>query len=134
MAGKLTIKRNGGCLPTLSLLAVLLLGGAFAWLTLAGLPDFVLRDIEQRAADAGVPVKIGAVKLSPGSGLALKVQDISLSVPQQDAPDATLDARKIQVRFALTDLLRGRFIPSSLYMRDAEMSIPLSPTRKEDCI
>lgn len=126
MAGKLTIKRNGGCLPTLSLLAVLLLGGAFAWLTLAGLPDFVLRDIEQRAADAGVPVKIGALKLSPGSGLALKVQDISLSVPQQDAPDATLDARKIQVRFALTDLLRGRFIPSSLYMRDAEMSIPLS--------
>lgn len=97
MAGKLKIKRNGGCLPTLSLLVLLLLGGVLAWLSLAGLPGSVLRDIEQEAAAAGVPVKIGAVKLAPGSGLALKVENVSLTVPQPGAPDANLTVRKLRV-------------------------------------
>ena len=131
MASKLTIKRNGGCLPTLSLLVILLLGGVFGWLTLAGLPGSVLRSVERQAAAAGVPVKIGAVKLSPGSGLALKAEDVSMNVPQPDAPDATLTARKIKVRFSLADLLGGRYIPASVYMRDADMRIPLSTGENE---
>ena len=134
MASKLTIKRNGGCLPTLSLLVILLLGGVFGWLTLVGLPGSVLRSLEEQAAAAGVPVKIGAVKLSPGSGFALKAEDVSLCVPQQDAADATLEARKIKVRFSLAQLVEGHCIPSSVYMRDAEMHIPLSRVQGEEIV
>ena len=126
MAGKLKIKRNGGCLPTLSLLALLLLGGALAWLSLVGLPGSVLRDIEREAAAAGVPVKIGAVKLAPGSGLALKVENVSLTVPQPGAPDAELTVRKLRVGFSLVDLLSGKYIPHSIYLRDTDMTVPLS--------
>lgn len=126
MAGKLKIKRNGGCLPTLSLLVLLLLGGVLAWLSLVGLPGSVLRDIEQEAAAAGVPVKIGAVKLAPGSGLALKVENVSLTVPQPGAPDAALTVRKLRVGFSLARLLSGNCIPSTLYLRDTDMTVPLS--------
>ena len=131
MAGKLKIKRNGGCLPTLSLLAVLLLGGVLAWLSLVGLPDSALRRLEREAAAAGVPVKVGAIKLSPGSGLALKVEDVSLAVPQADAPDATLRARKVKVRFSLMNLMAGDWIPASLYMRAAAATVPLSRNGEE---
>ena len=134
MASKLRIKRNGGCLPTLSLLVILLLGGVFGWLTLAGLPGCVLRSLERQAAAAGVPVKIGAVKLSPGSGLALKAEDLTLCVPQQDAADATLEARKIKVRFSLAGLVGGQYIPSGVYIRDAEMHIPLSRVQGEEIV
>lgn len=126
MASKLKIKRNGGCLPTLSLLALLLLGGVWAWLSLVGLPGSALRAIEREAANAGIPVKIGAVKLTPGSGLALKVENVSLSVPQPDAPPAQLTARKIKLGFSLLNLISGKGLPTSLYMRDAVMSLPLS--------
>ena len=126
MAGKLKIKRNGGCLPTLSLLVLLLLGGLLAWLSLVGLPGFALRDLEQEAAAAGVPVKIGAIKLAPGSGLALKVENVSLTVPQPEAPDAALTVRKLKLGFSLARLLSGIYIPDTLYLRDTDMNVPLS--------
>ncbi len=126
MAGKLTIRRVGTLLPHLCLAGVLLFTGIFIWLSTAGLPSCALRYIEQEAAKAGLPITIDKIQLEPSSGLAIKIEGIGVSIPQQEAAPATLRLRKLSVLLNLTRLLNGDYTPSRLTLKDAQIQLPLS--------
>ncbi len=125
MAGKITIRRVGNFLPHLCLAGVLLLAGILIWLSTAGIPGCALRYLEEQAAAAGLPVRIGRIQLQPHSGLAVKAEGIELSVQQQKAAPATLKIRKIQLIFSLGRLLSGDYTPTQLQIRGGELALPL---------
>ena len=135
MAGRLTIRRVGHILPTLCLVVLLLLLGIITWLSTAGLPDAALRRIEQEVTKAtGLPIQISKIKLSPRSGLSLKAEDTCLTLPQQDAPAATIRIRKTQVTFSITRLLSGDFRPAHLQVLRLQAELPLSDARNDSII
>ncbi len=123
MARKIVIRRVGGLLPAVSLVVLMLLIAVVGWLSLAGLPASALRYVEQEAARHGIYLKIGKIKLSPSSGLALRARNIQLYAAQGDeAPLATME----QATFAIsaTALLRGKLQPTKAEVLGADVSIP----------
>lgn len=124
MAGKITIRRRGGCFPTFCLLVLLAAVVLVTWLSTLGLPDAVLRRIEQAAAGQGVCLRIGKLKLAPSLGLAVKAEDLELRAAAGDAhPLATLD--KVVVGMRLMNLLSGDCLPRSVSMVRGKVQIPV---------
>ncbi len=123
MAGKITIRRAGGLLPALCLVVFILLASLITWLSTAGLPGFVLKRMEAEAAAKGVFLKVGKLKLSPASGLALRARRVALYATAGDtAPLATLE--RATVAISLSSLLRGRLVPTMAEFRDLDISVP----------
>lgn len=134
MPGKLTIRRVGHILPTLCLVVLLILLAALTWLSTAGLPGSVLRQIEHEVLQAtGVPVSISKIKFAPRSGLAIKAEGTRVEITQPDAAPAIAEIPKILVTFRLPDLLEGELIPAKLHILRGSVDIPLS-TKSEDVI
>lgn len=123
MARTITIRRVGSIFPALCLAVIVLVCFCFTWLSIVGLPDFVLRDIEQRAARQGICLKLGNIKLAPASGLAIKVQDIYASAPVGN-DTVSLDLRKLQVSFSVFELLLGNYLPSNIHLLNLKAQIP----------
>lgn len=126
MAGKLTIRRIGNLLPSMCLAGVLLVIGLIIWLCTAGLPGCALRYIEAEAAHTGLNLSIGTIKLAPRAGLAIKAENVTATLPQPDAPDATLNIRKALVGISLGRILAGDFRPANCHVLDAQIELPLS--------
>ena len=131
MAGKLIIRRKGGCLPTCSLALVSLSAIVSVWLSTAGLPGPLLRYLERQAAAAGIPLRIQAVKFTPGSGIAFRAEGISMQLEQPGAPAATLQIPRARVGFGFFQLLTGHVLPGSVDVRGAELRLPLSDNPQE---
>lgn len=127
MAGKLIIRRVGHLLPTVCLVALLLIVGVITWLSTVGLPGCALRYMEQQAgAAAGLPISIEKIKLAPRSGLAVKAEGVRLELPQPDALPLSVEIRKAQVEFSLSRMLRGQFEPEHLHVLNLRAQLPLS--------
>lgn len=126
MRGQLPIKRVGVFLPVLCLVGLVLAVGLIAWLSLAGLPSCALRAMERELAAQGLQVQLERLRLAPKSGLAFKAEGIRAALPQQGALPATLTARKLQAEWDVFDLLGGDVLPHTVYLRGAELRLPLA--------
>lgn len=124
MAGKITIRRRGGCFPAICLLFLLALVVLVTWLSIAGLPDGVLRRIEQEAARQGIYLHIDKIRLAPSSGLAVKAEGLELRAEAGDErPLATLGKAVVGMR--ITSLLSGNFLPKNVSLARGKVRIPV---------
>ncbi len=134
MASKITIRRVGGLLPAMSLVVLILLVGLISWLSTAGLPAAALNYLEQQAARQGIYLKVSKLRLSPSSGLALRVRNVSLYAAEGDSqPLATLERATFGI--SASALLRGNIHPTKAEFRGLNISLPTdggSPLRIED--
>lgn len=127
MHQKLAIRRIGAILPTISLVALLFLCLAVAWLSTVGLPQAALRYIEKAAAQEGFPLKIDAIKLQPSKGLAFGADNIRLYGQQEEGlPLATL--RQASVGINATRLLTGRLKLDDIQLEGGSIRLPVSDT------
>jgi|GEM_PF-1540556 len=126
MAGKLSIRRVGNYLPSMCLAGVLLVIAIISWLCTAGLPGCALRYIEEEAAKNGISLKIGKIRLSPSSGMAIKAEDVVVEQAQPGAAPITLKTRKVQVAFSLSRMMAGEFRPVNIRLTDGRLNFPLS--------
>ena len=123
MARKITIRRVGTIFPALCLVVIVMVCFTVAWLSIAGLPGFVLRKIEQEAAPYGLTLRLGKLKLAPASGLALKALDVRLSAPL-GAETANIALRKLQVSFSVFELLQGNYLPDNIHLLGMNAVLP----------
>lgn len=123
MARKITIRRVGTIFPALCLVVIVMVCFTIAWLSIAGLPGFVLRRIEQEAAPYGLTLRLGKLKLAPASGLALKALDVQLSAPLGEET-ASITLRKLQVSFSVFELLQGNYLPDNIHLLGMNAVLP----------
>lgn len=123
MARKITIRRVGTIFPALCLVVIVMVCFTIAWLSIAGLPGFVLRKIEQEAAPYGLTLRLGKLKLAPASGLALKALDVRLSAPL-GAETSSITLRKLQVSFSVFELLQGNYLPDNIHLLGMNAVLP----------
>lgn len=126
MAGKLSIRRVGTILPTLSLVGLVLVISVIVWLCTAGIPGCALRYIEQEAAKAGLNLSIEKIRLAPKSGLAFKAENVVLTQEQKDAAPAVLLVKKAQISFSLPRIIAGHFKPENIQITRGNLVLPLS--------
>lgn len=125
MKYRLTIKRVSSVLPTIVLIALLLLVSAAIWLCTVGLPDSALRAIERAAAERGIYLHIGGLRISPSAGFAIRGQDLRLYVhPDDEQPLA--EVPKALVTLSFSRLLVGSVAPTRLQLIDGSISLPSS--------
>ncbi len=134
MAGRLSIRRVGNILPTLSLVGLLLVIGILIWLCTAGLPGCALRYIEKEAAAAGINLSIDKIKLYPRSGLAFKAEKIGILQEQPDAAPVALHLKKARISFSLARLLSGDYRPSDIQISGGKLVLPLSHTPGDELV
>ncbi len=132
MAGNLTIRRVGNIFPHLCLACGLVLVAIVIWLSTIGFPNGAVRYIEQKAAEAGLPLSLKNIKLIPREGLAIKIEQIALKVPQPDEEPAKLHLRKVELRFNLFQLLTGDYIPRKLRLKGGCIRIPDKCGKEDD--
>lgn len=125
MRGTIPIRRVGGLLPTLCLVGFVVCLGLLVWMTEIGLPDSMLRRVEQEAAKQGVELSVGSICLAPSSGLALQLEDVHVRIPQEDAAPISLDTRKIRIIFGFGKLVNGNCIPESIHVPEGRLTFPL---------
>lgn len=131
MKRKLTIRRVGSHIPTITLVGFLFLCITIAWLSLVGLPDSLLRKIEQIAARQGIHLKVDAVRLSPFRGLSFVVDNVRIH-PTADAPAPLFRAKSAAVDVNTFRLLfRAHFCLSSAEVKNADFQIPVSDEKGE---
>lgn len=123
MARKITIRRVGTIFPALCLVVIVMVCFTIAWLSIAGLPGFVLRKIEQEAAPYGLTLRLGKLKLAPASGLAVKALDVQLSAPLGEET-ASITLRKLQVSFSVFELLQGNYLPDNVHLLGLNAVLP----------
>lgn len=125
MARKITIRRVGTIFPALCLVVVVFVSFCIGWLSIAGLPGWALRRIEQEAAAYGVQAQIGSIRLALSSGLAFKAENTSLKLPFGEGAAAELYFRKLLVDFNIFELAGGQKTPSDIQLIEATLSLPL---------
>lgn len=123
MARKITIRRVGTIFPALCLVVIVMVCFTIAWLSIAGLPGFVLRKIEQEAAPYGITLRLGKLKLAPASGLAVKAVNVQLSAPLGEET-ASIALRKLQVSFSVFELLQGNYLPDNIHLLGLNAVLP----------
>lgn len=125
MRGTIPIRRVGGILPTLCLVGFVVCVGLLVWLTEIGLPESVLRRVEQEAAKQGVQLTLGSIRLAPSSGLAVQLGDVKMSLPQEEAAPLTLATRKIRIEFGFAKLVNGNYLPERVHLPEVHVCFPL---------
>ncbi len=123
MARKLTIRRVGGCLPALSLVVFLLFCITIGWLSIAGLPQNVLRFIEKEAAAQGLHIKMDAIKLDPRFGLAFRADGLRLyDHAEATTPLAKADSFTLGVN--VSRMFTGVLSADTLVLRNGAVYLP----------
>ncbi len=130
MSRKLIIRRVGTKIPTVCLVIFLLITTVISWLTLAGLPDSVLREIEKTAADAGLHLKLNGVYLEPYRGFSLRAEGVRLYAKEDDqAPLASFES--VSAKLNLFQLITGDFPLRKLSVRNGNISLPVTDSPGE---
>ncbi len=127
MKGKLTIRRVGNHIPTITLVGFLFLCITLAWLSSVGLPDVLLRKIENAAASEGIYLKLDSLHLEPSRGLAVRADKVVL-YPEKDAPEALVEIKAATVGLSFSDLFRGKLALGLLELKNARADIPVTDT------
>lgn len=125
MAGRITIRRVGSVLPTVCLLSFLVVSLTVVWLSGQGFPEWVLRYVEEKAAEQGVYLKLGAVKLAPARGLAIKVEGAQLFA-RAGEKEPLARVRHVAVGVSAAHLLVGEVRPSFFNLLGGEVRVPVA--------
>lgn len=128
MKGKLTIRRVGNHIPTITLVGFLFLCITIAWLSFVGLPESLLRKIENAAANEGIYLKLDALHLEPSRGLAVRADKIDFYPDKEVSAAPLLKAKSITIGFSFSELLRGKLTPGLLELKNARANIPVTDT------
>lgn len=130
MSKKLTIRRVGTHLPTICLVGFLFLCIAVGWLSIVGLPESVLRRIEEIAAAQGVPLKISAIRLEPTQGLALKAENVRIYAAATDKhPLASFISATADI--SAFRLLTGQVVLSSVQLKNGDVHLPVTSESRQ---
>lgn len=125
MAGKIIIRRIGSLLPTLCLLALLILCVTVLWLSTLGFPGAALRYAERKAAEQGIALHLDSLKLDPTHGLALRAEGVSMQ-PQEGELRAQLKMESLAAGLSLYHLCSGELRPSFVRVVKGTLSLPLT--------
>ncbi len=125
MASKLTIRRVGVILPTLSLVVLLVILLLFTWLGIVGIPAFALREIEDYAAKHGVHLAVEKITLDYRRGLGLRLKKLSVYATQAQDDKAIIYLPEAEISLELRSLLEGTIDPQYIRLHDAVIRIPL---------
>lgn len=125
MKGKLTIRRVGTHIPTITLVGFLFFCIAIAWLSFVGLPGSLLRKIENAAANEGIYLKLGALHLEPSRGLAVRADKIFL-YPEKNATTELASIKAATVGLSFSQLFKGNLAPGLLELKNAQANIPVT--------
>ncbi len=104
-----------GLVLRILLLTVLLIIGSIAFLCTHGCPDWLIRWLQQRSADAPLAVEVGRVRLSPSRGVVL--EDVRVFMRGAVGP-AAVEAAVIDADVSYRELLQGRFGVRSVRIRE----------------
>lgn len=126
MAGKITIRRIGSKLPTVCLLLIIFLCLSTLWLSIVGFPAVVLRYVEKMAAEQGAELRIGALRLYPARGLALKADDVSLTLPADDKAPLSATAEHLSLGINVSHLVLGHVRPSFFMIEQGKILLPVT--------
>lgn len=127
MKGKLTIRRVGNHIPTITLVGFLFLCITIAWLSFVGVPDCLLRKIENAAANEGIYLKLNALHLEPSRGLAIRADKIFL-YPDKDESVSLIRIKSATVGLSFSELFKGKLAPGLLDLKNARVDIPVTNT------
>lgn len=123
MIGKITIRRMGSRWPAICLLLSVILSVGVLWLSTHGFPASVVRYVESKAAEHGVPMHIDTLRLDPARGLVLRANGIKIF----DKTGRTIaDAGGLTVGVSLSHLLIGEVRPSLLLLTGGSMTLPVT--------
>ncbi len=111
--------------PALGLLAVL---GVLAWLSSPGGGRAVAERIEAAAADRGIELELGGLRIHPLS-LAAEVERLGLAVP--GGTKVRLAAGGARVHLDGWGLLAGRVLPREVLLDTLDLQVDAGPPRKE---
>lgn len=127
MSSKLTIRRVGSRVPTACLVGFLFFCITVGWLSLVGLPDSILRKVEQIAAEHGVALRLDAVRLAPYQGLALKAEGIRIYSDSTEDSPPLLRAKSATVAISAFRLIfKGEASVKSAELKRARINLPVS--------
>ncbi len=128
-----TLRYCASCLVTLAYWAVwLILGATLAMLLYIAVakelpvPDFVLRRVEARFAEANLTIKFGRARFDPTGKILL--EDVQLRSRQFEEP--LLTSRLVFVRRSFWNILAGWPVPDEIRLEGAVLQLPamLSPS------
>ncbi len=131
MASKLTIRRVGVLLPTLSLVVLLVILLLFTWLGIVGIPAFALRELEEYASEQGIHLKVKKVTLDYTQGLGLRLKELSVYATEAQDGEALIYLPEAEISLELRALLEGTIDPQYVRLHDAVVSIPLEENEEE---
>lgn len=127
MSRKLTIRRVGSLLPTITLVGFLFFCITLGWFSVMGLPESLLRKIEATAAAQGIYLKVGGLHLEPTKGLAVQANNICLySNATEQKP--LLKADSVTASIHVGSLLTGDVKLKTLRVDRAGVDIPVTDT------
>ena len=112
-------------MPTICLVLFLFLCIAVFWLSTVGLPDSVVRSIEEKAQEAGIPISIEKICLAPSKGLALEAENIRI----YEASDKQKLLSKVDsaaVSISVSALLTGELQLDTLELHNGSVSLPVT--------
>lgn len=125
MKRKLTIRRVGNHIPTITLVGFLFLCITLAWLSFVGLPGSLLRKIEQAAANEGIYLQLASLHLEPSRGLAVRADNIVL-YPDKEVSAALLKAKSITIGLSFSELFKGKLAPGLVELKNARANLPVT--------
>lgn len=127
MSKKLAIKRVGPIIPTVCLIAFLLLVAVVVWLSTAGLPRCVIDKIEQASLEAGIPLKVEKITLNIFRRSLLKAEKIQVFADKADTAPL-LQLRKAEAGLSVQKLITGKVELKSADLTDGYIKLPISDT------
>ncbi len=131
MKRKLTIRRVGSYIPTIILVGFLFLCITVSWLTFVGLPDSLLRKVERIAAQRGIHLQVGAVRMTPYCGLGFIAENIRINArPEDKEALVTAESAAVEIN-AFRLVFRGDFCLSSAELKKAAFNLPVTDTPGE---
>ena len=98
---------------------------AITWLSTVGLPDSVIRSIEEKAQEEGVPISIEKICLSPSKGLALEAENIRIYADEERKTQLS-KVDSVAVSLHASRLLTGEVMVDTIELNNGNLSLPVT--------
>lgn len=134
MAPKLTIRRVGTIIPTICLVVFLILCIAIVWLSTVGVPEFVVRDVEEKIGAVGIPIRIEKIRLDPGKGISFLAEGVHIYT-DSEKKQALSTLASASITLDTMELLTGSIIVESVNFQNGNIRLPVTePSGKNNVL
>jgi len=124
-------KKRRACiaLPSIILLLFILVFALIAYLSLIGIPQPILRAVEDAAAKQGYYLSLEKARISYFTGFGIRLNGLKIYDDENHQSEAIIEIPNCNLRISATSLLRAEFKPYSIEIRDTSINIPLTAQR-----